>query len=86
MVWACDEETEAVGYMVAMKMNVCGNRGRPMKRRMETIESDMRVVNVRVGDVNDRDEWKYRTRGWPTPNSWGERGEDQSRRLTPKIN
>lgn len=56
-------------------MNVGGNSGRrrPKKIRMETIESDMRVVNVLVRDVNDRDSVGH---GWPTPNSW-KQGEDK---------
>lgn len=37
---------------------------------MKTIESDMRIVNVRVGD--DRDKWRGRT-GVADPESLGER-------------
>ena len=56
------EETSAV--RVVMKMNVEGkrSRGRPKKRWLENIEKDMRVVGVCIGDVKDRDWWRFRTR------------------------
>ena len=37
-------------------------RGRPKKRWLENIEEDMRAVGVCIGDVKDRDRWRFRTR------------------------
>ncbi|KAL4135686.1 hypothetical protein QTP88_007282 [Uroleucon formosanum] len=56
------EETSAV--RVVMKINIEGKRerGRPKKKWLENIEKDMRVVGVCIGDVKDRDKWRFRTR------------------------
>ena len=56
------EETEAV--RVVMDMNVVGKRGRgrPKKRWLDGIESDMRIAGVTVRDVADRALWRCRTR------------------------
>jgi hypothetical protein len=47
-----------------MKMNVKGNRGRgkPKNRWLDTIENDMRAVNVCSGDVGNQGEWNFWTR------------------------
>jgi hypothetical protein len=48
-----------------MKMNVEGKirRGRQKKKRwLDTIENGIRIVDVCVGDVENRNEWKFRTR------------------------
>lgn len=37
-------------------------RGRPKTRLLDMIESDLRVAGVSVGDMEDRDKWKHRTR------------------------
>jgi hypothetical protein len=71
MVWACDEARGnkeililVKSVRVVMENNVNGKRGRgkPKKRRLNTIENDMRTVDVFVGDVKNRDEWRFRTR------------------------
>jgi hypothetical protein len=54
------EETKAV--TVFMKMNVEGEKGKPRKRWLDTIENDMRAVDVCVGDVENRDGRRLRTR------------------------
>ena len=56
------EETEAV--RVVMEMNVEGKRGRgrPKKRWIDGVESDMRIAGVRVRDVADRALWRCMTR------------------------
>jgi hypothetical protein len=55
------EETKAV--RVLMKINIEGKRGRgkPKKRWLDMIEDDMRAISVSIGDVENRDEWKFRT-------------------------
>jgi hypothetical protein len=71
MVWACDEARGnkeililVKAIRVVMEINVEGKRrrGKPIKRRLNTIENDMRAVDVCVGDVKNQDEWRFRTR------------------------
>jgi hypothetical protein len=46
-----------------MKMNVEGKRRRKSKKIwFNTIEDDMRAIGVYVGDVENRDKWRFRTR------------------------
>ncbi len=68
------EETSAV--RVVMMINVEGKRGRgrPKKRWMENIENDMRLVGVGIGDVKDRDKWRFRTRVADPKELGGRRG------------
>ena len=68
------EETSAV--RVVMKMNVEGKRGRgrPKMKWLENIEKDMRVVGVCIGDVKDRDRWRFRTRVADPEELGGKRG------------
>jgi hypothetical protein len=50
---------------VVKKINVKGKRGRErsQKRWLDTIENDMRAaVGVCVGVVENRDEWRFKTR------------------------
>jgi hypothetical protein len=56
------EETKAV--TVVMKMNVEGKyrRRRPKNRWLDIIENDMRTVGVYIGDVENQDEWRFRTK------------------------
>jgi hypothetical protein len=48
------EETNVI-IIAVMKINVEGKRGRLKKKWLHTIENDMRVVNVCVGDIENRD-------------------------------
>lgn len=65
-------------------MNVKGSRdrGRPKKRWLDVIKSDMRTVGlcVYVDDVKDRVKWRLR-HGWLILNSWdiSEREEEVDR-------
>jgi hypothetical protein len=56
------EETKAV--KVVMKMNVEGKRerGKLKKRWLDMIKNDMRAVDVCVWDVENQDEWRFRTK------------------------
>jgi hypothetical protein len=65
------EEINAV--RIVIKINEKSGKGKPKKRWLDTIENDMRAVDVCVGDVENLDKWRIRTR-MSTPNSW-EKGE-----------
>jgi hypothetical protein len=56
---------ETISVRVVMKMNVegKGRRGRPKKRWLYMIENDTRAIGVCVGDIENRDEWRLKTRG-----------------------
>jgi hypothetical protein len=43
-------------------MNVEGKRGRPKNRWLDTIENEMRVISVLLGNVENRDNRRFRTR------------------------
>jgi hypothetical protein len=45
-------------------MNFEGKRGRtrPKEIWLDTIENDMRSVGVCIGDAENRNEWRFRTR------------------------
>jgi len=45
-----------------MKINVEGKRGirKPKKKWLNTIENDMRADGLCVGDVENRDNWRFR--------------------------
>jgi hypothetical protein len=45
---------------IVIKMNVEDKRRRLKKRWLDTIENDMRAVGVCVGDLENRDEWRFR--------------------------
>jgi hypothetical protein len=46
-----------------MKIDVEGKRRRrPKKRSLDTIQNDIRAVDVYVGDLENRDEWRLRIR------------------------
>jgi hypothetical protein len=44
-----------------MKIEEKSGRGRPKKRWLDTIEYDIRAIGVCVGDVENRDEWRFKT-------------------------
>jgi len=56
------EETKAI--IVVIQINVEGKRGRgiPKKRWLDTIGNYMRAVVVCIGDVENRDKWKFMTK------------------------
>jgi hypothetical protein len=60
-------------------MNIEGKRerGRPKKRWLDTIENDMKAVSVWVGNVENRDEWRF-GQEWPIPTSW-KKGEKEEK-------
>jgi hypothetical protein len=58
------EETKAIRVVIII--NIEEKNGRRSKMRLlDTIENDMRAVGVCIGDVENRNEWRFR----PTPNS-----------------
>jgi hypothetical protein len=56
------EETKAIN--VVMKRRVEGKRRRriPKKRWLDTIENDIKAVGVCVSNVENRDNWRFRTK------------------------
>jgi hypothetical protein len=58
-----------------MKINIEGKREIPNKRWLDAIESYMKAVGVCVVDVENRDEWRFRTRV-ADHNSW-EKGKGE---------
>jgi hypothetical protein len=48
-----------------MKMNVEMKRGKgkPKNRCLDTIKNDIRAIGVCVEDVENRDEWRFKTGG-----------------------
>jgi hypothetical protein len=48
---------------VIMKMNIEGKRkqGKPKKKLLDTIKNDMMTFGVCIGDVENRDEWRFKT-------------------------
>lgn len=49
---------------MVMKTNVEGRkrRGRSKKRWLNTVENDMKAFGVCLEDIENRDEWRFRTR------------------------
>jgi hypothetical protein len=56
------EDTNTVRVVINMNVEGKRGRGRTKKRWLDMIENDMNVISVYVGDVENQDEWSFRTR------------------------
>jgi hypothetical protein len=56
---------ESNALRVVMKIHVGEKRGRgrerSKKRCLDTIENNMRAIGVSLGDMENRDEWRFKT-------------------------
>jgi hypothetical protein len=54
-------EIKAVSVVIKVYVEGKRGRGKSKNRKLDTIKYNMRVVGVCVGDVENRDQWRFRT-------------------------